>query len=156
MLPISSVQPLSCVWLFVTPWSAAHQVSLSITNSWSLLQLMLIRLVMTSNHLILYRPLLFLPSIFPSIRVFSNESVICMRWPKYWKFSFLPVNIQDWFHLRLIGWISLQWKGLLRVFSKKKKKKSLLQQHSLKAPILWHSAFFMLQPSHAFWLLEKP
>ena len=107
MLPISSVQPLSCVWLFVTPWSAAHQVSLSITNSWSLLQLMLIRLVMTSNHLILYRPLLFLPSIFPSIRVFSNESVICMRWPKYWKFSFLPVNIQDWFPLGLTGWIPL-------------------------------------------------
>ena len=85
---ISSVQPLSCVQLFVTPWTAAHQASLSITNSRSLLKFMSIKLVIKSNHLILYRPLLLLPSIFPSIRVFSNDSVLCIRWPKYWSFSF--------------------------------------------------------------------
>ena len=84
---ISSVQSLSCVQLFVTPWTAARQASLSITNSCSLLKLMCIELVMPSNHLILCRPLL-LPSIFPSIRVLSNESVLCIRWPKYWNFGF--------------------------------------------------------------------
>ena len=85
---ISSVQLLSCVQLFVTPWTAACQASLSITNSWSLLKLMSIELVMPSNHLILCRPLLILPSIFPSIRAFSNESVLHIRWPNYWSFSF--------------------------------------------------------------------
>jgi len=85
---ISSVQSLSRVWLFSTPWTTAHQASLSITNSQSLLKLMSIESVMPSNPLILCRPLLFLPSIFPSIRVFSNESVLCIRWPKYWSFSF--------------------------------------------------------------------
>ena len=84
----SSVQSLSHVWPFVTPWTAAHQASLSITNSQSLLKLMSIESVIPSNHLILCCPLLLLPSIFPSIRVFSNESVLCMRWPKYWSFSF--------------------------------------------------------------------
>ena len=84
----SSVQSLSHVLLFATPWTAAHQASLSITNSWSLLKLMFTELVMSSNRLILYRPLLLLPSTFPSIRVFSNESVLCIRWPKYWSFSF--------------------------------------------------------------------
>ena len=84
----SSVQSLSCVWPFVTPWTAAHQVSLFITNSWSLPKLMSIELVMLSNHLILCLPLLLPPSIFPSIRVFSNESVLHIRWPKYWSFSF--------------------------------------------------------------------
>ena len=84
----SSVQLLSCVQLFVTPWTAAHQASLSITNSWSLLKLMSIELVMPSNHFILCCPLFLLPSIFPSIRVFSNESVLSIKWPKYWSFSF--------------------------------------------------------------------
>ena len=84
----SSVQLLSCVWLFATPWTVPHQPSLSITNSWSLLKLMSIESVMTSSHFILCHPLLPLPSIFPSIRVFSNESVLCIRWPKYWSFSF--------------------------------------------------------------------
>ena len=83
-----SVQLLSQAWLFATPWTAARQASLSITNSWSLLKLMSIESAMPSNHLILCRPLLLLPSIFPSIRVFSNESLLCVRWPKYWSFSF--------------------------------------------------------------------
>ena len=85
---LSSVQSLSCVWLFVTPWTAACQASLSITNSWSLTKPMSIESVMPSNHLILCHSLLLLPSIFPSIRVFSNESALCIRWPKYWSFSF--------------------------------------------------------------------
>ena len=113
-----SVQSLSCVWLFATPWTTACQTSLFITNSQSLLKLMSIELVMPSNHLILYCPLLLLPSIFPSIRVFSNESVLCIRWPMYWSFSsasVLPMNSQDWFPLGWTGWISLQSKGLSRV-----------------------------------------
>ena len=117
---ISSVQSLSHVQLFATPWTEAHQASLSITYSWSLLKLMFIESVMPSNHLILCRLLLLLPSIFPSIRVFSNESILCIRWPKYWSFSFstvLPVNIQDWFPLGWTHWISLQSKGVSRVFS---------------------------------------
>ena len=89
---LSSVQSLSGVWLFATPWTAAHQASLSITNSWSLLKLMPIRSVMPSNHLILWRPLLLLPPIFPSVRVFSNESVLHIRWPKYWSFSIILVQ----------------------------------------------------------------
>ena len=113
----SSVQSLSHVRFFATPWTAAHQASLSITNSRSLLKLMSIELVMPSNHLILYRPLLLLPSIFPSIRVFSNESVFSIRWPKYWSFSISPFNIQDRFPLVLTGLISLLSKGLSRVFS---------------------------------------
>ena len=115
----SSVQLLSHVRLFATPWTAAHQASLSITNSWSLLKPMSIESVMPSNHLILCR-LLLPPSIFPSIRVFSNESALRIRWPKYWSFSFsivLPVNIQDWSPLGWTSWISLQSKGLSRVFS---------------------------------------
>ena len=94
MAQFSSVQSLSCVWLFETPWTTAHQASLSITNSWSLPKLMSIELVMPSNHLIHCRSLLLLPSIFPSIRVFSNESALRMRWPKYWSFSFniIPSN----------------------------------------------------------------
>ena len=103
----------------VTPWAAAHQASLSITNSQSLLKFMSIESVMPSNHLILCRPLFLLPSIFPSIRVFSNESSLRMRWPKYWSFSFniSPSNEQDWFPLGWTSWISLQSKGLSRVFS---------------------------------------
>ena len=116
----SIVQSLSRVQLFATPWTAAHQASLSITNSWSLLKLMSIELVMPSNHLILYRPLLLLPSIFPSIRVFSNESVLCIRWPKYQSFSF-SISPSDEhsgrISFRLTGLISLQSKGLSRVFS---------------------------------------
>ena len=119
---LSSVQSLSRVQLFVTPWTAAHQASLSITNYQNPPKPMSIELVMPSSHLILCRPLLLLPSIFPSIRVFSNESALLIRWAKYWSFSFsasvLPVNTQDWFPLGWTGWTSLQSKGLSRVFSK--------------------------------------
>ena len=128
-LQFSSVQSLRCFQLFGSPWTAAHQASLSITSSWGLLKLMSIELVMPSNQLILCHPLLLLPSISPSIRVFSNESVLRTRWPEYWSFSFsisLPMNIQDWFPLGLTGWIFLQSKGLL----------SLLQHPSSKAAIL--------------------
>ena len=113
-----SVQSLSCVRLFATPWTAACQTSLSITGSWSLLKLMSIESVMPSNHLILCRPLL-LPSVFPSIRVFSKESTLCIRWPKYWSFSFniSPSDGYSGFPLGWTGLISLQFKGLSRVFS---------------------------------------
>ena len=134
----SSVQLLSCVRLFVTPWTAALQASLSITNSWSLLKLMSIASVMPSNNFILCHPLLLLPSMFPSIRVFSNESVLRIRWPKYWSFSFSisPSNEYS-------GLISfrMDWLDLLAVQGTLK---SLLQHHSSKASILWHSAFFMV------------
>ena len=124
----SSVRSLSHVRLFVTLWTITCQASLSITNSWSLLKLMSIESVMPSNHLILCCPLFLLPSIFPSIRVFSNELVLFIRWPKYWRFSFsasvLPINIQDWFPLRLTGLISLLSKGLSRVFSN-----TIVQKH---------------------------
>ena len=116
----SSFQSLSHARLFATPWTAALQVSLSITNSQSLLKFMSIELVIPSNHLILCCPPLLLPSIFPSIRVFSSESVLHIRWPKYWSFSFSvsPSNyIQDWSPLGLTSWISLQSKGLSRVSS---------------------------------------
>ena len=115
----SSVQSLSHVRLFATPWTTALQASLSITNSRSLFKLMFIESVMPSSHLILCHALLLPILIFPSIRVFSNESAPCIRWPKYWSFSFniLPMNIQDWFPLGWTGWISLQSKGLSRVFS---------------------------------------
>ena len=111
----SSVQSLSHVRLFVTPWTVARQASRSITNSRSLLKLMSIEVAMPSNHLILCCPLLLMPSIFPSIRVFSNESVLHIRWLEFQ--LQLPVNIQDWFPLGWTGWISLQSKGLSRVFS---------------------------------------
>ena len=134
-----SVQSLSRVRLFVTPWTAARQASLSITNSRSLLKLMSIESVMPSNHLILCHPLLLPPSIFPSIMAFSNESVICIRWPKYWSFSFSisPSNEYS-------GLIScrMEWLDLLAVQGTLK---SLLQHHSSKASILWRSAFFMVQ-----------
>ena len=123
----SSVQSLSCFRLFVTPWTAAHQASLSITNSWSLLKLMSIKLVMPSNHFILCRPLLLPPSTFPSIRVVSNESVLHIRWPKYWSFSFSisPSNEYS-------GLISfrMDWLELLAVQGTLK---SLLQHHSSKS-----------------------
>ena len=116
---LSSVQLLSHVRLFAAPWTAARQASLSITSSRSPLKLMSIEWVMPSSHLILCCPLLLPPSIFPSIRVFSNESVLRIRWPKYYSASasVLPLNIQDWFPLGWTGWISLQSKGLSRVFS---------------------------------------
>ena len=116
----SSVQLLSHVQLFATPWTAARQASLSITNSWSLLKLMPIEWVMPSHHLILCRPLLFLPSIFSSIKVFSNESVLRIRWPSTGASalaSFLPKKSQGWSPSEWTGWISLQSKGLSRVFS---------------------------------------
>ena len=116
----SSVHSLSHVRLFMTSWTAAHQASLSITNSWSLLKLMSIELVMSSNHLILCCPLLLLPSIFPSRRGFSNELALHIRWPNTEasaSASVLPMNIQDWLPLGWTGWISLQFKGLSRVFS---------------------------------------
>ena len=140
---ISSVQSLSHVQLFAIPWAASCQVSLSITNSWSLLILMSIKSVTPSNHLILCRPLL-LPSIFPSIRVFSNESVLRIRWPKYWIFSFSisPSNEYS-------GLISfrINWFDLLAV---QRTLKSLLQHHSSKASILWCSVFFIVQLSHPY------
>ena len=130
------VQSLDHVRLFVTSWTAAHQASLSITNSQSLFKLMSIESVMPSNHLILYRPLLFLPSVFPSIRVFSNESALCIRWPKYCSFSF-SINPSNEYS----GLISFRmyWLDLLAVQGTLK---SLLQHPSSKASILWHSAFF--------------
>ena len=116
----SSVQSLSRVRLFATPWIPARQASLSITNSWSSLRLMSIELVTPSSHLILCHPLFLLPPIPPSIRVFSNKSTLSMRWSKYWSFSFSispSMNTQDWSPLGWTGWISLQSKGLSRVFS---------------------------------------
>ena len=142
MNSLSSVQSLSCVRLFVTPWTAACQASLSITNSQSLLKLMSIELVMLSSHLILCCPLLLLPPISPSVRVFSIESILRMRWPKYWSFSFniSPSNEQS-------GLISfrMDWLDLLAVQGTLK---SLLQHHSSKASILWHSAFFLQSNCH--------
>ena len=142
----SSVQLLSHVQLFATPWTAACQASLSITNSWSLLKLMPIESVMPSNHLILCRPLL-LPSIFPNIRVFSNKSVLHIRWPKYWSFSFSLSNEYS-------GLISfrMNWLDLLAV---QETLKSLLQHHSSKASILLHSALFIVQLSHSYMTTGK-
>ena len=142
MTHFSSVQSLSHVRLFVTPWTATQQASLSITNSQSLLKLMSIKLVMPSNHLILCCPLLLLPSIFPSIRVFTNESALCIKWPKYWSFSF-SISLSNEYS----GLISfrMDWLDLLAV---QETLKSLLQHHSSKASILWCSAFFIVQLSH--------
>ena len=126
---LSSVQLLSHVRFIATPWNAAHQASLSITDSWSLLKLMFIESVMPPNHLILCRPLLLLPPIPPSIRVVSNESTLRMRWPKYWSFSFniSPTNEHpELISLEWTGWISLQSKGLSRVFSN-----TTVQKHQL-------------------------
>ena len=139
---INSVQSLSHVQLFATPWTVACQASLSITNSWSLLKLMSIELVMPSSHLILCYALLLLPSIFPSIRVFSNELALPIRWPKYWNFSFSisPSNDYSVLISFRIDWLdALAVQGTL---------KSHLQYHSSKASIFQHSAFFMVQLSH--------
>ena len=118
-ISLSSVQSLSRVQLFVTPWTTARQASLSITSFQGLLKLMSIESVMPSNHLILCCPLLLLPSVFHRIRVFSSESALRIRWSKYWSFSFniSPMSTQDWSPLGWTGWISLQSKGLSRVFS---------------------------------------
>ena len=139
---ISSVQSLSHVQLSATPWTAAHQASLSITNSQSLLKLQFIESVMPSNHLILCCPLLLLPSTFPSIRVFLNESVLPIRWPKYWSFSF---NISPSNEYSGLISFRMEWLDLLAV---RGTLKSLLQHHSSKASILQHSAFFIIQLSH--------
>ena len=143
-----SVQSLSCVQLFATPWTAAREASLSIINSCSLLTLMSIASVMTSNHLILCHPLFLLSSIFPSIRVFSNELVLHIRWPKYWSFtlSISPSN-------EYLGLISfrMDWLDLPAVWGTLK---NFLQYHSSKASILWHSAFFYtptLTSIHDYW-----
>ena len=134
---VIAVLSLSCVHLFVTPWTAAHQAPLFFTFSQSLLKLMSIQSTMPSNHLILCWPLLLLPSIFPNIRVFSNESALCIRWPKYWSFS-LSVSASN----NYSGLISfrIDWFDLLAVQGTLK---SLLQHHSSKASILWHSALFL-------------
>ena len=142
-----SVQLLSRVSPFVTPWTTAHQASLSITNSWSLLRLVSIELVMPSNHLILCRPLLLPPSIIPSIRVFSNESALHIRWPKYWSFSFSISPSNE--HSGLI--FRMDWLDLLVVQGTLK---SLLQHNSSKASILQCSAFFIspsLTSIHDHW-----
>ena len=144
LFPFSSVLLLGRVRLFASPWTAARQASLSITNSWSFLKLMSIELVMPSNHLILCHPLLFPPSIFPSMRVFSSESVLRIRWPKYWRFSF-SIRLSNEYS----GLISfrIDWFDLLAVQGTLK---SLLQHHSSKASILWNSAFFIVQLSHLY------
>ena len=138
---LSSVQSLSHVWLFATPWTAARQASLSITNSWSLLKLKSIESVISSNHLILCHPLLLLPSIFPRVGVFSSKSALRIRWPKYWSFSFSISPFNEY-----SGLISfrIDWLDLLSV---RETLKSLLQHHSSKASILRCSAFFTVQHS---------
>ena len=140
----SSVQSLSHVRLFATPWTAARQASLSITNSQSLLKLISIESVMPSNHLILCRPFLLPPSIFSSIRVFSNESALHIRWPKYWSVSFNISPSNE--HLGRISF-RMDWLDLLAVQGTLK---GLLQHHSSKASILQHSAFFIVQLSHPY------
>ena len=146
---ISSVQSFTCARLFVTPWTAAHQASLSIPNSQSLLKLMSIESVMPSNHLILCHPLLLLPSIFPSIRVFSNESALCIRWPEYWSFSFNITPSNE--HSGLIS-LRMDWLDLLAV---QRILKSLLQHHGSKTSILLLSAFFIVQLSHLYMTTGK-
>ena len=141
---VSSVQSLSCVWLFATPWITARQASLSITNSRSPPKPMSIESVMPSNHLILCRPLLLLPSIFPSIRIFSNESAHHIRWPKYWSFSFSIGPSSE--HPGLVSF-RMEWLDLLAVQGALK---SLLQHHSSKESVLRPSAFFIVQLSHPY------
>ena len=148
--PRSSVQSLSRVQLFATPWTAAHQAFLSITDSQNLLKLMSIELVMPSKHLILCHPFLLLPSIFPRIRVFSNESALRIRWPKYWSFSFSISPSNE--HSVLISF-RMDWFGLLAV---QETLKSLLQHHSSKASVLQCSAFIIVQLSHPYMTTGKP
>ena len=150
VVQFSSVQSLSHVQLFVTQWPAARQASLSITNFQSLLKFMSVKSVMPSNHLILCQLLLLPPSIFPSIRVFSNESVLCIRWPKYWSFSF-NISPSTSEHPGLISF-RMDWLDLLAVQGTLK---SLLQHHSSKTSILWCSAFLMVQLSHLYMTTGK-
>ena len=142
------VQWLSRVQLFATPWSAAHQTSPSFTISWSLLKPMSVESVMPSNHLILCRPLLLLPPIFPNIRVFSSESVFHIRWPKYWSFSFSTSSSNGYsaFISFRMDWFDLPVQGTLM---------SLLQHYNSKASILQHSAFFIVQLSHPYMTTGK-
>ena len=148
-IQLSSVQSFRCVWLFVTPWTAAHQASLSITNFWSLPKLVSVESVMPSSHLILCHPLLLLPSIPPSIRVFSNESVLCISWLKYWSFSFSTSPSNEY-----SGLISfrMDWLDLLAF---QVTLKSLLQHHRSKASILQCSAVFRVQLSHLYMTTEN-
>ena len=141
---LSSVQSLSHIWLFATPWTTARQASLSITSSRSPPKPMSTESVMPSNHLIPCCPLLFLPSIFPSIRVFSNESAVCIRWPKYWSFSLNISPSSE--HPGLISY-RMDWLDLLAVQGTLK---SLLQHHSSKASVLWCPAFFIIQLSNPY------
>ena len=136
------VQLLSYVQLFATPWTSAFQASLSFTVSWSLLKLMSTESVMPCNHLIFSCPLLFLPSIFPSIKVFSSESALHIRWSNYWNFSFSPSNVYS----ELIS-CRIDWFDLLALQGNLK---SLLQHYNWKASILWHSSFFMVQLSYPY------
>ena len=139
------VQSLSCVWLSATPWTTAHQSPLTFTIYQSLLKLMSIEFVILSNHLILCCPFLLWPSIFPSIRVFSNESAFCIKWPKFWSFSVSPSNeYQDWFRLGLTGWI-LQSKGL-------SESSSTPQNKSISSSVL---SLVMVQPSHPYMTTGK-
>ena len=142
----SSIQSFSRVQLFVTPWTAACQASLSITNSWSLLKLMFIKLVVSPNHHIICRPVFFPPSIFPSIRVFSDESVLPIRWPKYWSFNFSISTSNEYSGLISFRMDLLVVQGTL---------KSLLQHHSSKASFLQHSAFSIVQLSHPYMTTGK-
>ena len=141
-------QLLGCIQLFVTPWSAAHQASLSFTNSQSLLRLMSIESLMPSNHLILCCPLLLLPSIFPSVRVFSSVSVLHIRWPEYWSFSFSISPSSEY-----SGLISfrMDWLDLFAVQGTPKS----FQPHSLKASVLYHSTFFIVQLSYMYMTTGK-
>ena len=148
-MSFSSVQLLSRVQFFVTLWTAARQASLSITNSQSLPKYMSVELVMPSNHLILCRPLLLPPSIFPSIRVFSNESALCIRWPNYWSFSF---NISPSNEYPGLMSFRMDWLDLLAVQGTLK---SVLHHHSSKASILRRSAFFIVQLSHPYMTTGK-
>ena len=150
MKPFSEVQfsLLSCVWLFATPRIAACQASLSITNSWSLLKLMSIGSVMPSSHLILCHPLLLLPPILPSIRVFSNETTLCIRWPKYWSFSFSVSPSSE--HSELISF-RMDWLNLPTVQGTLKS----LQHHSSKTSIIQRSAFLTVQLSHPYMTTGK-
>ena len=147
-IAVSCVQSLSRVWLFTTPWTVAHQAPISSTISWSFSEFMSIESMMLSNNLILCRPLFHLPSIFPSIRVFSSGLALCIRWPKYWSFSFSPSNEYsglnssfriDWFDLPAV-------QGTL---------KSILQHHSSEVSIFQHSASFMVQLSHPYMTTGK-
>ena len=149
LIQFSSVQSLSHVWLFANPWTAARQASLSITNSRSLLKLMSIESLMPPNHLIFCHPLLLPPSIFPNIRVFSNELVLSIMWPKYWSFSF---NISPSNEYSGLISFRMNWLDLLAVQGTFK---SLLQHHSSKASVLQCSFFFMVQLSHPYMTIGK-